>query len=73
MNTITHNVFVHLIPSKELANLLKKQSKNHWTPKMLTLVSVGCFLWSEVGRRKQEEQIYQLSVRIKKLERSERE
>ena len=40
---------------------------------MLALVSVGCAIWSEVERRKQEEQIYQLSVRVKKLERGEGE
>ena len=27
MNTITHDIFVHLIPSKELTNLFRKQVK----------------------------------------------
>ena len=73
MNTITHDIFVHLIPSKELTNLFRKQVKGQRGLKMLTLVSIGCDIWSEVERRKQEEQIYQLSVRVKKLERGEGE
>lgn len=40
---------------------------------VLTMAAIGCAVWSEVERRKQEEQIYQLSVRVKKLERSEGE
>lgn len=73
MNTITHDIFVHLIPSKELTNLFRKQAKGQRGLKMLTLASIGCAIWSEVKRRKQEEQIYQLSVRVKKLERGEGE
>lgn len=73
MNTITHDIFVHLIPSKELTNLFRKQVKGQRGLKMLTLVSIGCVIWSEVERWKQEEQIYQLSVRVKKLERGEGE
>lgn len=73
MNTITHDIFVHLIPSKELTNLFRKQVKGQRGLKMLTLVSIGYVIWSEVERRKQEEQIYQLSVRVKKLERGEGE
>ena len=73
MNTITHDIFVHLIPSKELTNLFRKQVKGQRGLKMLTLVSIGCVIWSEVERRKHEEQIYQLSVRVKKLERGEGE
>ncbi len=73
MNTITHDIFVHLIPSKELTNLFRKQVKGQRGLKMLTLVSIGCVIWSEVERRKQEEQIYQLSGRVKKLERGEGE
>lgn len=73
MNTITHDIFVHLVPSKELTNLFRKQTKGQRAMKILALVSVGCAIWSEVERRKQEEQIYQLSVRVKKLERGEGE
>ncbi len=73
MSTITHDIFVTLVPSKELTNLFRKQAKSHRGLKLLALVSVGCAIWSEIERRKQEEQIYQLSVRVKKLERGEGE
>lgn len=73
MSTITHDIFVHLIPSKELSNMFRRKAKGQRGLKMLALVSVGCAIWSEVERRKQEEQIYQLSVRVKKLERGEGE
>lgn len=73
MSMITHDIFVHLVSSKELTNLFRKQAKGQRGLKMLTLVSIGCAIWSEIERRKQEEQIYQLSVRVKKLERGEGE
>jgi hypothetical protein len=34
----------------------------------LALAAAGLAVWSELERRKQEEQLYQLSVRVKKLE-----
>lgn len=40
---------------------------------ILSMAALGLAVWSEVERRKQEEQVYQLSVRVKKLEQSEEE
>ena len=36
-------------------------------------IAAGCAILSEIERRKLEEQVYQLSIRVKKLERSEGE
>ena len=35
---------------------------------VLALTAIGLVIWSEVERRKQEEQIYQLSIKVKELE-----
>ena len=54
---------------KRVAKLSRKSS-------MLTVLAIAAFgyaVWSEMERRKQEEQVYQLSVRVKKLEYSEGE
>lgn len=40
---------------------------------VFAVAAIGCAVLSEMERRKQEEQIYQLTVRVKKLERSEGE
>ena len=40
---------------------------------MLALAAFGYAVWAEMERRKQEEQVYQLSVRVKKLEYGEGE
>ena len=64
MNTITHDIFVTVMP---------RQARS---TKMFKLIAVGAMVLAaatEVERRKLEEQVYQLSVRVKKLERSEGE
>jgi len=37
----------------------------------IAMAAIGCAIWSEIERCRQEEQIYQLSIRVKKLERTE--
>lgn len=70
MPEIRHHILVTLTPSKEFLSLTRKRSKNL---KALAVLGVGYAIWSEIERRKQEETIYQLSVRVKKLERNEGE
>ncbi len=70
MNKIKHQVFVTVGPSKELLTQLKKQARSNTVFKVLAVVSIGCAIWSEIERRKREEEIYQLTVRVKKLERA---
>ena len=38
---------------------------------LFAVAAIGCVVWSEIQRRKQEEQLYRLSVRVKDLERGE--
>jgi len=73
MSKLTHQVFVTVGPSKELLTQLKKQTRSNTAFKALAIVSIGCAIWSEIERRKQEEEIYQLTIRVKKLERNEEE
>lgn len=73
MNKMTHQILVTVTPSKEVFNQLKKQTRSNRGLKALVVVSVACAIWSEVNRRKQEEEIYQLTIRVKKLERNEEE
>ncbi len=73
MSKLTHQVFVTVGPSKELLTQLKKQARSNTALKALAIVSIGCAIWSEIERRKQEEEIYQLTIRVKKLERNEEE
>lgn len=73
MNKFTHQVNVTVGPSKELIRQLKKQARSSSVFKALAVIGIGCATWSEIGRRKQEEEIYQLTVRVKKLERNEEE
>lgn len=71
MNTITHDIFVTVMPSKNFCKQRQARST-----KMFKLIAVGAMALAaatEVERRKLEEQVYQLSVRVKKLERSEGE
>lgn len=73
MSKLTHQILVTVGPSKEFLNQLKKQTRSNRAFKALAIISIGCAIWSENGRRKQEEEIYQLTVQVKKLERSEGE
>ncbi len=68
MNKVTHRVFVTVAPSRDFLKKLNKQTKNIGSFKVLAMVGIGIAIWSEVERRKQEEIIYRLSVRVKKLE-----
>ena len=63
MNTITHDIFVTVMPSKNFCKQMQRQARS---TKILAAAT-------EVERRKLEEQVYQLSVRVKKLERGEGE
>ena len=67
MNTITHDIFVTVMPSKNFCKQMQRQARS---TKMFKLLAVAA---TEVERRKLEEQVYQLSVRVKKLERGEGE
>lgn len=51
----------------------KKLAKGNRNLKVLCLMAVGYAIYTGIQCRKQEEQIYQLSVRVKKLEQSEGE
>lgn len=50
-----------------------KLARRNRTATVFAVAAIGCAVLSEMERRKQEEQIYQLTVRVKKLERSEGE
>ena len=65
MNTITHDIFVTVMPSKNFCKQMQRQARS---TKAMVLAAA-----TEVERRKLEEQVYQLSVRVKKLERGEGE
>ena len=73
MNKTAHSIFVTVTPSKEFLRHFKKQTRSNRGFKILAIVSTACVIWSEVNRRKQEEELYQLKVRVKKLEQSEKE
>lgn len=51
----------------------KKLTKSARNLKILCVFAVGYAIHTAVECRKQEEQVYQLSVRVKKLEQSEGE
>ena len=71
MNTITHDIFVTVMPSKNFCKQMQRQARS---TKMFKLLAAMVFAAAtEVERRKLEEQVYQLSVRVKKLERGEGE
>ena len=65
-NLLNHNCGVL---EKRLAKLARKNR----SLTILAVTAIGYAIWSEVERRKQEEQVYQLSVRVKKLEYGEGE
>lgn len=73
MNTITHNILVTVAPSKNFQNQLKRQARSTRTFKALAIVAIVCAITSEVERRKLDEQVYQLNIHVKKLERNEGE
>ena len=52
---------------------LNKQSRSNKVFEAIAVIAAGCAILSEIERRKLEEQVYQLSIRVKKLERNEGE
>ncbi len=52
---------------------LKKLAKSNRRLKVLCVIAVGYAIANAIEYRKQEEQVYQLSVRVKKLEQNEGE
>lgn len=73
MNEIIHRVFVTITPSEDFLKKLNRQTGHINGCKLLAAVSLGVAVLSEIECRKQEETIYQLSVRVKKLENREGE
>lgn len=51
----------------------RKLAKGNRNLKVLCLMAIGYAIYTGIQCRKQEEQIYQLSVRVNKLEQSEGE
>lgn len=56
-----------------LERRLSKLSRRSRSITILAVAAFGYAVWSEAQRRKQEEQVYQLSLKVKKLEYSEGE
>lgn len=56
-----------------LEKRLVKLTRRNRSATMLALAAFGYAVWAEMERRKQEEEVYQLSVRVKKLEYGEGE
>lgn len=52
---------------------ITKLTRKNRTVTILAVIALGGAVLSELERRKQEEQVYQLSVRVKKLECGEGE
>lgn len=52
---------------------IKKLAKSTRSLKVLCVAAIGYAVYSAIEYKKQEEQVYQLSVRVKKLENSEGE
>lgn len=52
---------------------IKKLTKKNRSLKVLCVVAIGCAVYTAIENRKQEETIYQLSIRVKKLENSKGE
>lgn len=52
---------------------IKKLTKSNRSLKVLCVAAIGCAIYTAVENRKQEETIYQLSIRVKKLENGEGE
>lgn len=66
MNTITHNIFVTIKPSKKLAKVNRRTM-------VLAVAGIGFAVWAEINRREQEEQIELLARKITNLEHGEGE
>lgn len=56
-----------------LERQLSKLSRRNRSITILAVAAFGYAVWSEAQRRKQEEQVYQLSLKVKELEYSEGE
>ncbi len=52
---------------------IKKLTKSNRNLRLLGLAAIGFTLYTAVECKKQEEKVYQLSVRVQKLERGEGE
>ena len=52
---------------RALEKRLTKLARRNRGVAVLAIAAFGYAVWSEMERRKQEEQVYQLSVRVKKL------
>ena len=59
--------------SQVLDRRTKKLTKSTRNLKVLCFVTVGYAIYTAIECRKQEEQLYQLSLKVKKLERNEGE
>lgn len=59
--------------SQVLDRRTKKLVKSARNMKILCFIAVGYAIYTVIEYRKQEEQVYQLSVRVNKLEQSEGE
>ena len=59
--------------SEVLDRRTKKLAKSTRNTKILCFIAVGCVICTAIKCRKQEEQCYQLSIKVKKLERNEEE
>ena len=59
--------------SQVLDRRTKKLVKSARNMKILCFIAVGYAIYAAIECRKQEEQVYQLSVRVNKLEQSEGE
>ena len=64
--------FVPVSTLGDLTELLKLTRRNR-SIAVLAIAAFGYAVWAEMERRKQEEEVYQLSVRVKKLEYGEGE
>ena len=73
MNTIIHDIFVTVAPSKNFAKQLRGLNRSTKFTKLLAIGAIALAAASDAERRRLEEQVYQLSVRVKKLERGEGE
>ena len=56
-----------------LEKRLTKLTRRNRSIAVLAIAAFGYAVWAEMERRKQEEEVYQLSVRVKKLEYGEGE
>jgi hypothetical protein len=73
MNTITHDIFVTIMPSKDTCEQIRRLAHSTKVCKVLAVGALALTALTEMERRKLEEQVYQLSVRVKKLEHGEGE